>query len=88
MWLVWQCRGVTRAPHDPGESRWASSTTRRTSSSDAVDQHGDKISDGIDKAAALADEKTGGKHTDKIDSGADKAKDALDKLDGKNDDLK
>ena len=56
--------------------------------SDAVDEHGDKISDGIDKAAAVADEKTGGKHTDKIDSGAAKAKDALDKLDGKDDDIK
>ena len=55
---------------------------------DAVDQHGDKISDGIDKAAALADEKTGGKHTDKIESATGKAKDALGKLDGKNDDLK
>jgi len=54
---------------------------------DAVDQHGDKISDGIDKAAAFADEKTGGKHTDKIESATGKAKDALDKLDGKNDDL-
>ena len=54
---------------------------------DAVDQHGDKISDGIDKAAALADEKTGGKHTDKIESATGKAKDALDKLDGKDDDI-
>ena len=33
---------------------------------DAVDQHGDKIADGIDKAGKLADEKTGGKHADKI----------------------
>ena len=56
--------------------------------SDAVDKHGDKIADGIDKAADVADKKTGGKHTDKIDSGADKAKDALDKLDGKDDDIK
>ena len=54
---------------------------------DAVDQHGDKIADGIDKAAAAADSKTGGKHTDKIESATGKAKDALDKLDGKSDDL-
>jgi ABC-type transporter Mla subunit MlaD len=54
---------------------------------DAVDKHGDKISEGIDKAATLADDKTGGKHTEKIAGGADKAKDALDKLDGKNDDI-
>ncbi|MET0525877.1 MAG: antitoxin [Nocardioides sp.] len=60
----------------------------RGRASDAVDKHGEKISDGIDKAADVADKKTGGKHTDKIDSGADKAKDALDKLDGKDDDIK
>ena len=52
---------------------------------DAVDQHGDKIADGIDKAAAMADKKTKGKYTDKIDQGTGKAKEALDKLDGKND---
>ena len=55
--------------------------------SDAVDEHGDKIEAGIDKAAAVADDKTGNKHTDKIESGAGKTKDALDSLDGKNDDL-
>ena len=53
----------------------------------AVDQHGDKIADGIDKAGKLADEKTGGKHTDKIDQATGKARDALDSLDGKNDDI-
>ena len=60
----------------------------RGKASGAVDEHGDKISDGIDKVADMADEKIGGKHTEKIDSGADKAKDALDKLDGKDDDIK
>ena len=55
--------------------------------SEAVDQHGDKIASGIDKAAAVADEKTGGKHTDKIAKATTKAKDGLDKLDKKNDDL-
>lgn len=59
----------------------------RTQAKDAVDKHGDKISDGIDKAAQVADEKTKGKYSDKIDSGRSKAKDALDKLDGKNDDI-
>ena len=51
----------------------------------AVDQHGDKIASGLEKAADAVDAKTGGKHTDKIASGLDKAKDGLDKLDGKND---
>ncbi|MFC4782920.1 antitoxin [Nocardioides sp. MAHUQ-72] len=54
---------------------------------DAVDKHGDKIAGGIDKAAEMVDDKTGGKHADKIATGAEKAKDALDKLDGRNDDL-
>ena len=54
---------------------------------EAVDKHGDKVADGIDKAAELLDDKTGGRHADKIATGAEKAKDALDKLDGKNDDL-
>ncbi len=55
---------------------------------DAVDKHGEKISGGIDKAAAAADKKTGNKHHDTIAGGAEKAKDALDNLDGKNDDIK
>lgn len=54
----------------------------------AVDKHGDKIADGIDKAAEAIDDKTGGKHSDKLATGAEKARDALDKLDGKNDDLR
>ncbi|MCX6397232.1 MAG: antitoxin [Propionibacteriales bacterium] len=53
----------------------------------AVDKHGDKISDGLDKAGALADKKTGGKYGDKIATGIDKAKGALDGLDGKDDDI-
>jgi hypothetical protein len=53
----------------------------------AVDQHGDKIAQGIDKAAGAASTRTGGKHDDKIGKGASAAKDALDKLDGRNDDI-
>ena len=55
---------------------------------DAVDDHGDKIADGIDKAADFADDKTGGKHHDKIAKATGGAKDGLDRLDGKNDDIK
>lgn len=54
---------------------------------DAVDSQGEKIGDGLDKAAGLIEEKTGGKFDDKIDAGLDKAKDALDGLDGKDDDI-
>jgi hypothetical protein len=53
----------------------------------AVDQHGDKIAQGIDKAAAAASKKTGGKHDDKLAKGSTAAKNALDKLDGRNDDI-
>ena len=42
---------------------------------------GDQAEDLIDKAADLANDKTGGKHADKIDSAAQKAKDAVDKID-------
>ena len=53
----------------------------------AVDDHGDKIAQGIDKAAAVANDKTGGKHADTIDKATGKARDALDQLDGRNDDI-
>ena len=54
---------------------------------EAVDQHGDKIAQGIDKAGGMASKKTGGKHDAHIAKGSAAAKDALDKLDGKNDDI-
>jgi hypothetical protein len=53
----------------------------------AVDQHGDKIGQGIDKAAGAASKRAGGKHDDKIAKGAASAKDALDRLDGRDDDI-
>jgi ABC-type transporter Mla subunit MlaD len=48
---------------------------------DALQGKGDQVSDAIDKAADVIDDKTGGKHSDKIDAAADKAKEAVDKLD-------
>jgi uncharacterized protein YjbJ (UPF0337 family) len=54
---------------------------------EAVDQHGDKIAQGIDQAGNVVNEKTGGKHAGKIDQATGKARDALDSLDGKNDDI-
>ncbi len=53
----------------------------------AVDEHGDKIASGLDRAGDAIDDKTGGKHTEKIASGLDKAKDGLDGLDGRDDDI-
>ncbi|MBQ0864272.1 antitoxin [Streptomyces sp. RK75] len=43
-------------------------------------QHGDKVHQGVDKAAKLADSKTKGKYSDKINNGARKAKDATQRL--------
>ncbi|MEI5101213.1 antitoxin [Streptomyces sp. PmtG] len=48
-------------------------------------QHGDKIDQGLDKAAKLVDGKTKGKYSDKIQTGTDKAKGALDRLAGTDD---
>jgi len=42
----------------------------------ALSKHSDKVDGAIDKAANVADEKTGGKLGDKADVIADKAKDA------------
>jgi hypothetical protein len=52
----------------------------------AVDKHGDKIDQGLDKAGEMADKKTHGQHSDKIADARGKATDALGKLDGTNDD--
>ncbi|MEU7583065.1 antitoxin [Streptomyces sp. NPDC041068] len=50
--------------------------------SDLAQQHGDKIDQGLDKAAKVVDEKTKGKYSDKIQAGTGKAKDAVDRLAG------
>ena len=39
----------------------------------AVDEHGDKIGDGLDKAGDVIDKKTGGKHKGTIAAGVDRA---------------
>lgn len=45
----------------------------------AVDNK-DTVTEGIDKAADVADDKTGGKYSEQIDAGADKAKEVVDGL--------
>jgi len=42
--------------------------------------HDQEVDAGIDKAAGVADDRTGHEHSDTIDSAADKAKEADDKL--------
>ncbi|KAA1420652.1 antitoxin [Mumia zhuanghuii] len=49
---------------------------------DLAREHGDKIAGGIDKAADIASDKTGGKYDTHIQKGVDAAKDGIDKLDG------
>ncbi|THA57456.1 antitoxin [Streptomyces sp. A0958] len=51
--------------------------------SDLAQQHGDKIDQGLEKAARTVDEKTKGKYSDKIVTGTQKAKDAVEKLSNK-----
>ncbi|GGJ05630.1 antitoxin [Streptomyces brasiliensis] len=48
--------------------------------SDLAQQHGGKITGGIDKAAKVVDEKTKGKYSEKIHTGTDKARHAMDRL--------
>jgi len=52
-----------------------------------VDEHGDKAGVGLDKAGDFVDEKTGGQHSAQIDGGVEQAKNALDGLDGQDDDI-
>ncbi|MFI6348724.1 antitoxin [Streptomyces sp. NPDC050560] len=47
---------------------------------DLAEDHGDKISQGLEKAGGLVDDKTDGKHSDKIDTAVDKAQQYVEKL--------
>jgi hypothetical protein len=53
----------------------------------AVDKSGGKFGDAIEKGIDYVDAKSQHKHTDKLDTAGEKLKDALDGLDGKNDDI-
>ena len=49
-----------------------------------VEEHGDEIKKGVDKATDMADEKTGGQYSEHLDTVDDKAKDVIDDMgDGK-----
>ena len=52
-----------------------------------VDEHGEQAGSGVDRVGDFVDEKTGGQHAEQIDQGSERAKDALDKLDGQDDDI-
>ncbi|MCT9107005.1 antitoxin [Streptomyces mirabilis] len=45
-----------------------------------AEAHGDTISDGLEKAGDIVDDKTDGKYTDKIETGVDKAQEYVEKL--------
>ena len=51
---------------------------------EAAEKHRDKIDQGLDKAAELANQKTGGQHADKIDQVVERGRDALDRMDEPN----
>ena len=87
MWLVCQ-DGILRRRLEVERGEMNIFDKARSKLTKAVDKHGDKVADGIDKAAKTIDDKTGGKHSAKLESGADKAKNALDGLDGKDDDIR
>ncbi|MEV4877939.1 antitoxin [Streptomyces cyaneofuscatus] len=52
---------------------------------DLAEAHGDKISDGLEKAGGFIDAKTDGKHSDKIDTAVDKAQEYVQSLGEKKD---
>lgn len=52
-----------------------------------VDEHGQQVGEGLDKAGDAVDAKTGGQHSSQIDEGVKRAKEALDGLDGQDDDI-
>ena len=47
-----------------------------------VEQHGDKIANGLDRASGAVSKATGGRFDDKIDKGVSKAKERLDQQRG------
>ncbi len=57
----------------------------RAKATEAVDKHGDKIQQGLNKAGDMADKRTQGRHTDKITKAKSKAAEAMVKLNKKDD---
>ncbi len=54
---------------------------------EAVDSHGEQVGEGIDKLGDMVDERTGGQYAEQVDMGQARAKEALDGLDGQDDDI-
>jgi hypothetical protein len=54
--------------------------------SDLATQHGDRIGQGLDKAARTVDERTKGKYSERIGTGTGKAKDAIERMSHKSGD--
>ena len=50
---------------------------------DLLSEHNDKVDAGIDKAADLVNQRTGGQHADKIGNATEQAKAKLDEFSGK-----
>ncbi len=52
----------------------------RSKATETVEEHGEQVDAGVEKAGDVVDEKTGGQYSDKIDAGEEKVKEGLDKL--------
>ncbi|HEU5483594.1 MAG TPA: antitoxin [Microlunatus sp.] len=50
---------------------------------DLINEHNDKVDQGIDKAAEIIDQKTGGQHSEQVKQGAQQAKNAMDDVSGR-----
>ncbi|CAN5208109.1 hypothetical protein BH24ACT12_BH24ACT12_06380 [soil metagenome] len=53
--------------------------TFKKKAGEAVDQHGDRITQGLDRASGAVSKATNGKYDDRIGKGVGKAKESLDK---------
>jgi hypothetical protein len=55
-------------------------TKHKDTATDLAGQHSDKITDGVDKATDVVDDKTGGKYTDHLDTADEKVADVVEGL--------
>jgi hypothetical protein len=55
-------------------------TKHQDKAEDLAGQHGDKITDGVDKATDAIDDKTDGKYTDHLDTADEKVADVVEGL--------
>jgi hypothetical protein len=57
-------------------------TKHKAQAEDLLEQHGDKVVQGVDKATDLVDDKTGGKHAETLEKADDAVASFVEKHDG------